>query len=261
MKGLAQLLTSHRDLLYMLTWRDIRIKYKQTVMGFLWAILMPLLIVAAGLLVKLGLSRVSGEPLELSSVLSVAVKALPWSFFIASIRFATVSLTNNIHLVTKIAFPRAVFPVSAVLSQLFDFFVASTLVVILLVAAGPGASATLLWVPFLLTLLFVLAIDLSLLLAAANLFFRDVKHIVEVLVTVAIFFTPVFYEVEMFGTWGSLLMLNPVAPILEGLNDCIVDQTAPPLLWIAYSTGFGLLGLVVAPALFQRLEPLFAESI
>ena len=121
--------------------------------------------------------------------------------------------------------------------------------------------ATLLWVPFLLTLLFVLAIDLSLLLAAANLFFRDVKHIVEVLVTVAIFFTPVFYEVEMFGTWGSLLMLNPVAPILEGLNDCIVDQTAPPLLWIAYSTGFGLLGLVVAPALFQRLEPLFAESI
>jgi ABC-type polysaccharide/polyol phosphate export permease len=254
-------LRRNRDLLVMLTWRDIRIKYKQSVMGFLWALLMPMLIVSAGLIVKLGLSRVSGRPVQLTQLATVTLKALPWAFFVGSIRFAVTSLTANVSLVTKVAFPRAVFPLAATLSALFDFAVASVVVIIVLIVAQVGVSVQLLWVPPLLLLLLAQVAGLSLLLAAANLFFRDIKYIVEIIITFAIFFTPVFYEAEMFGRWGTLLMLNPVAPILEGLNQAVVQHRAPSPGWTAYAAGWAALMLLVGPGVFQRLEPQFAESI
>lgn len=245
----------------MLTWRDIRIKYKQTAMGFLWALLMPILIISAGLVVKLGMAHVSGRAIQLSELATVAVKALPWAFFTATLRFATISLTANETLVTKIAFPRAVFPLAAALSQGFDFCVASVVVVALLVASSVGVSVYLLWVPVILALFVVFTTSLGILLAAANLFFRDVKYLVEVVITFAIFFSPVFYEAEMFGPWANLLMLNPLAPLLDGLSACVVHHHAPNLGWLAYSATASLLLALVAPAVFLRLEPRFAESI
>lgn len=251
----------HKDLLYMLTRRDISIKYRQSAMGFLWALLMPMLIVGAGVLVKIGLGSVSGKPIAMSQVMTVALKALPWSFFVASLRFGTSSLAANADLVTKIAFPRAVFPVSAVLSQLFDFLVASPVVVALLAAGAVGASVHLLWVPVLLGLLLVQTTGLALLLSAGNLFFRDVKYLVEIVLTFAIFFTPVFYEIEMFGPLGALLMLNPVAPILEGLRASVIEHRRPDLDWTLYSAAVTLVLGSVAPVVFHRLEPKFAERI
>jgi lipopolysaccharide transport system permease protein len=261
MLSLLRALRRYRDLLVMLTWRDIRIKYKQSVMGFMWALLMPALIVSAGLVVKLGLSRISGRPVQVTQLATVTLKALPWSFFIGAIRFATTSLTANISLVTKIAFPRAVFPLASTLSAAFDFAVASVIVVVVLVIAHVGVSVQLLWVPLLLLLLAAQVSGLALLLSAANLFFRDVKYLVEVVITFAIFFTPVFYEVEMFGRWGTLLMLNPVAPILEGLNAVVVGHRPPDAAWTAYAAVTALVLMVVGPLVFQRLEPRFAESI
>src|SRR5713226_3036099 len=117
-------LVQHRDLLFMLTWRDIKIRYKQSVMGFFWAILMPALIISTGVLVRYVFSAGLGQRLGLADVASVALKSLPWAFFVGSIRFATTSLTGNSNLVTKIYFPREVFPLSAVLANLFDFAVA-----------------------------------------------------------------------------------------------------------------------------------------
>src|SRR3972149_500293 len=170
-------LIQYRHLLYMLTWRDIKIKYKQSVMGFFWAILMPMLIVAAGLLVKKGFSMVSGRPLELTELASVSVKAIPWAFFVGSIRFSTNSLTGNSNLVTKIYFPREVFPIASVLANLFDFAVASVVVVAMLAVARIGVSVYLLWLPVLLILLILLTLGLGMFLACGNLFFRDVKYI------------------------------------------------------------------------------------
>jgi len=261
LRRFARSMWRHRELLFMLTWRDIRIKYKQTVLGFLWALLMPILIVSAGLVVKLGMAHVSGRSLQWSELAIVAVKSLPWAFFTSTLRFATLSLTNNTTLVTKIAFPRAVFPVAATLSQAFDAVVASVVVLALLVLARTGVSWALLWVPLLLLLLGLFTGALALLLSAANLFFRDVKYVVEVVITFAIFFSPVFYEVAMFGRWADLLMLNPLAPLLEGLGAAVVHHQAPALGWLAYSAGVTLLLTLLAPAWFLRLEPRFAESI
>jgi ABC-type polysaccharide/polyol phosphate export permease len=261
MLGLIRLLRKYHDLLYMLTLRDIKVKYKQSVMGFLWAILMPLIITSAGVIVKVGLAKVSGRPVILTEIVGVAVKALPWAFFVASIRFSTNCLALNANLVTKIAFPRAVFPLSAVASQLFDLGVASVVLVVVLLFAPISITPAIAWVPLLLLILVVQVSGFGLLLSAANLFFRDVKYLVEVVLTFAIFFTPVFYDAAMFGKWGTLLLLNPVAPILEGLSACVAGGHAPDLGWTLYSAGWAALLLLVAPAVFQRLEPKFAESV
>jgi ABC-type polysaccharide/polyol phosphate export permease len=245
----------------MLTLRDIKVKYKQSVMGFLWAILMPLIITSAGVVVKVGLSKVSGRPVLVTEIVGVAVKALPWAFFVASIRFSTNCLALNANLVTKIAFPRAVFPLSAVASQLFDLGVASVVLVAVLIFAPIPITPAIAWVPVLLLILVVQVCGFGLLLSAANLFFRDVKYLVEVVLTFAIFFTPVFYDAALFGKWGTLLLLNPVAPILEGLSACIAGGRGPDLGWTLYSAGWAALLLLVAPAVFQRLEPKFAESV
>ena len=254
-------LYNYRELLYMIAWREIRVKYKQSVMGFLWAILMPIIIVSAGILVKYAFSVLSGKAFTFDQVATVSVKAVPWAFFISAIRFSSNSLIGNANLVTKIYFPKEIFPIASISSQLLDFLVASVLLTIVLVAAQIGISIYLLWVPVLLILLVVMIIGFGTFLAAASLFFRDVKYIVEVILTFAIFFTPVFYEIEMFGKWGPLLMFNPVAPILEGLNDIIVDQSAPPLMWIAYSAGVSIVVFVFSYIFFKKAEPVFAESI
>ena len=250
-----------RDVLYMLTWRDIVIKYKQSVMGLLWAILMPLLIVFAGILVRAAFAYVAGKPLQMADLLVVSVKSVPWAFCVASIRFATNSLVSNTNLVTKIYMPREIFPIAAVDSQLVDFLVASVVLVVLLMIASVGISWELAWTPALLGILIAQVLALGILLSAASLFFRDVKYLVEVVLTFAIFFTPVFYDTNVFPRWQTVLLLNPLAPPLEGLADVIVRHSPPDLAWLGYSAAVAATGLAFAVWAFRRLEPYFAERI
>jgi lipopolysaccharide transport system permease protein len=254
-------LIEYRNLLWMLTVRDIKIRYKQTVMGFLWALFMPLLIVFAGLIVKKGFSIVSGKPMELSELTSVCIKSLPYSFSIASIRFATNSLVGNANLVTKIYFPREVFPVAAVLANLFDFLLGAFFLVIVLWFIGFTVDYHAFWLLPLMLLLMLFTIALGMILSCANLFYRDVKYIVEVLVTFAIFFTPVFYDAALFGKWGPLLLLNPVGAILESVNNVAILHRPPDPFWISYAALWSVGGLALAWSAFHRLEFLFAERI
>lgn len=254
-------LMQHRELLYMIAWREIKVRYKQSVMGFLWAILIPMVIVAAGMLVRYAFAVISGQPLALGDLAGVAVKAIPWAFFVSTVRFASNSLVANTNLITKIYMPREVFPLASVLSGLLDFGVASATLIVILGVARIGVSVHLLWLPLLVVILVLLTVALALLLSAASLFFRDVKYLVEVLLTFGIFFTPVFYDVGMFGRWASLLLLNPLAPVLEGFAAVVVRHASPALPWLAYALALGLVGSVLGITFFKRLEPFFAESV
>jgi lipopolysaccharide transport system permease protein len=251
----------YRELLYMIAYRDVRVRYKQSIMGFLWAVLMPILIVGAGIVVRYGYAVASGKPLQAADVASVAVKSLPWAFLVSSIRFSCSSLISNHSLVTKVYFPKDIFPIAAVMASLFDFFVASGALVIFLLAIQVGWSAQLAWVPLLLLIMVLLTVGIAMIVSAASLFFRDVKYVVEVVLTFGIFFTPVFYDVRMLGSKGDWLLLNPVAPILEGLGTCIVHHQPPDLRWLAYSFTFALTVLMGGYVFFKHLEPAFAESI
>lgn len=254
-------LIQYRNLLWMLTLRDIKIRYKQTVMGFLWAFFMPLMIVSAGLLIKKGFSIVSGKPMDLAELSSVCIKALPYSFFIASVRFSTNSLVGNSSLVTKIYFPREVFPVAAVLANLFDFLLGSTVLIVILAVAGFHVNFQVIWVPFLVFSLIVFTLALGMILSCANLFFRDVKYLVEVLIMFAIFFTPVFYDASLFGKWAPVLLLNPVGAILENINNVVILHRPPDMFWLLYSVLWSFGGLLVSWSIFHKLEYLFAERI
>jgi lipopolysaccharide transport system permease protein len=250
----------YRELLYMVTRRDVTVRYRQSVMGVLWAVLMPLLIVMAGVIVRFASATLANQRLELSDVVEVAAKSIPWAFVVSSIRFACMSLVGNSNLVTKIYFPKEIFPLAAVASQLVDFVVAAAVLSVLLLCAGVSPTLQMLWIPLLVVNLVVLSIGISLVVSAGSLFFRDVKYIVEVFLTFGIFFTPVFYEVEHFGRKGSLLLLNPIAPILEGFG-AVVAGRGPAVAWIAYSLVVSLTMMIAGYSMFKKLEPAFAESI
>lgn len=254
-------LLAHREILYMITWREVVVKYKQSAMGFLWAILMPLVIVGAGVLVRAGMAYVARRHMEMEEVASVALKAVPWAFAVAGVRFATNSLSGNANLITKIYLPREIFPLSAIGSQLVDFLMALFPLAIVLAFAHVGVSLQLLWVPVILAVLVVQVAACGILLSAGSLFFRDVKYIVEVVLTFAIFVTPVLYDVDTFGEWRTWLLLNPVAPLLEGLTATVIHHRPPEFAWLAYSGGVTLAAAALALAVFNRLEPYFAESV
>ncbi len=254
-------LFDRRDLLYMITWREIRVKYKQSIMGMLWAILMPTVIVCAGLIVRYAFAAVSGKSFVLSDLTSVSVKAAPWAFVVSALRFGTNSLISNANLITKIYLPRLIFPLAAVFSQLFDFCIASVVVGLLLIVTGTGLSIHLLWLPLLVGTLILLATALAIIFSAASLFFRDVKFIVEVLLTFAIFFTPVFYESSLFGQWAPWLLANPVSPLLESISTTVILHRSPSLLWFSYSFVVTCVLLTGALLMFRKVEPFFAESI
>lgn len=273
-------LIEYRELLFQLTLRDVRIRYKQAVMGFGWALVMPLLVVGAGLLVKIAMAQMSGSQFQAESFAGMTVKALPWTFFVGAIGTATSSLTSNSNLLTKIYFPREVLPGSAVLTQAFDSAIGTlAMAAMLFLVIRIGFSWQTLWAVPLIVLLFLLTTSAALVLSCANLFFRDVKYIVQVFVTFGIFFTPVLYEPESFGPTGCrLMMLNPLAPLLEGIRLATVQHhnllwplvvTSPAgafvLAWhpayLLYAVTWALLSFVGAWVLFRRLQFVYAEYI
>jgi homopolymeric O-antigen transport system permease protein len=260
LKDLSELY-HYRELLYMICYRDIKVRYKQSIMGFLWAILMPIMIVLSGVVVRYAYAVASGKSLNKMDIAGVAVKSVPWAFLVSSIRFACNSLVNNSGLVTKIYFPKEIFPLAAMLACLFDFFIASSALVICLLVLQIGWNAYLVWVPLLLLMMVLLAAGVGMIVAAASLFFRDVKYIVDVLLTFGVFFTPVFYDVSMLGDKGKWLMLNPAAPILTGLGNCIARQQPPDIPWLMYSLVFSITACFGGFIFFKHLEPAFAESI
>ena len=189
------------------------------------------------------------------------MKSLPWAFLVSSIRFACLSLINNKDLVTKIYFPKEIFPIAAVIASLFDLLVASCALVIFLFLVQIGWSAYLIWIPVLVLTMVLLAAGFGMIVSAASLFFRDVKFVVEVLLTFGIFFTPVFFDIGMFGDKGKWLLLNPVSPVLDGFSACVARHQSPSLLWLAYSFGIAVISILGGYVFFKYLEPAFAESI
>jgi ABC-type polysaccharide/polyol phosphate export permease len=273
LRASAHDLWSVRGLLYELTLRDVRVRYKQAALGMLWALLTPALVVLAGVTVRTAIAFSGGAPPDRAALATIAVKAVPWAFFAGSLGFATGSLTANATLLTKVAFPREVLPVSSVLAHVVDMGAGLLAVGVLLLVLGVAPGPAVAWLPLLLALLVLLTLALGLVLSCANLFFRDVKYIVQVLITFGIFFTPVFFEPSMLGPRGArLIMLNPLAPILEGIRLAAVEghNLMAPLVassgiavwhpWhLAYSAVWSVGGFVAGTVFFARLERLFAD--
>jgi ABC-type polysaccharide/polyol phosphate export permease len=264
-----------RDLIHQLTLRDIRVRYKQAAFGFAWALLLPLAVVSAGIAIRVAMAYVMNRTLPMEQIAGMAVKAVPWAFFVGCLGVATPSLVANMSLVTKVYFPREVLPLSSILAQTFDSLIGAVIITLILPFMGVGVSRQLLWVPVLLVLLWTLALACGLFLSCANIFFRDVKYLVQVFLTFGIFITPVILDAPMYGPKGArIMMLNPIGPILEGLRLSIVQQhnLLEPLAaptgfpfwnpwYLLYSATWAFGGLLLSAILFHRSERRFAELV
>lgn len=238
-------------------------------MGIGWALLLPALVVLSGVVIRIAIATVSGQPIQLSMLGGVASKSVPWAFFTGALGFGTASLLSNSMLITRIYFPREVLPASAVLTQSVDSSIAAIAIGIALPFLGAQLSFALLWIPLLVLMLVTFTLAATLFLSCANLLFRDVKYLVQVALTFGIFVTPVFFEPALLGPrFGPLILLNPVAPILEGFRLTILEGRSLAVAdaaslwhpgWLLYSAAWSLGGLLVAIRFFRRLAARFAE--
>src|SRR5690349_12873475 len=208
-----------RDLVMQFVRRDITLRYTQAVMGFAWALLMPLLVVGAGMMFRIVLATISNNPLEGATIASLAAKALPWAFFSSALSMATQSIIGNSNLIGKVYFPREVLPLSTVIAQSPDIVVGLVVVAVIMPFVGAHLSWSGLWVFIVLPLLLLFTTGCALLLSCANLFYRDVKYIVQVLLNFGVFATPVFFEPQMLGPKGStIMMLLPLSPFVQAMD-------------------------------------------
>jgi lipopolysaccharide transport system permease protein len=247
-----------RELLVQMTVRDLLLRYKQTVMGFGWAIFMPLVNTAVFSVI---FTRVAPLDTGMPYPLFAYCGLLAWNFSASSFRFAVLSLTSNANLVTKVYFPREIFPISAVVVSLVDFAVGSLVLVGLMIYYRVPPSFALLALPIVVLVQLMFTIAVSLILAMANLFYRDVKYLFELVLTVWMFLTSVLYPVNFVGgRTGRLLQLNPMTPIIDAYRDVVLRGHLPTVAFTATAVA-SVLMLAGAWLAFHRAEFQFAENI
>jgi lipopolysaccharide transport system permease protein len=249
----------YRELLYQMTMRDIRLRYKQTVMGFGWAIFMPLLNTAIFSVIFMRVAPIeTGVPYPIFAYCGL----LAWNFFAVSLRFSVNSLTSNSNLVTKVYFPREIFPLSSILVCVVDFAVGSLVLIAMMVYYHIPVTPALLFLPVVLFVLFIFTSAIALLLAMGNLFYRDIKYLFEVFITMWMFGTAVLYPAELVtGRVGTLMRLNPMTPIVEAFRTVLLRGELPAPTPFFYATLLSIVLFMGGWLLFHRAEFQFAENI
>jgi lipopolysaccharide transport system permease protein len=257
----AQELWRYRELLAFLVWRDVKVRYKQTVLGAAWAILQPL---ATMIVFSLFFSRVS-QPVEGGPPYPLFVLAglLPWFFFSNAVSSASQSIVSNQSLVTKIYFPRVMIPMGAVAAGLVDFGISLGLLLVMMAYYGVIPGLGLVMAPVLIALLVVASLGVGTLLSALTVAYRDVRHIVPFLVQLWMFATPAIYlssAEPVGGRWAWLLPLNPAQGLIANFRAAVLGGS---LDWYALgvSAAVSLTALVVGGMYFRRVERSFADII
>ena len=248
----------YRELLARMTMRDLMLRYKQTVMGVGWAIFMPLVNTAIFSVIFTRVAAIDvGAPYPLYAFCGL----LAWNFFASALRFSVISLTSNPSLVTKLYFPREIFPFSAVLVSLVDFAVASLVLVALMIYYGVGVTAAMLFLPAIIAALICFTAAMALLLAMGNLFYRDVKYLFEIAISIWMFASSVVYPAgRVGGTLGTVLSLNPMTHLIDAFRAVVIDGVAPgPAFGVTAACSFVL--LIGAWVLFHSAEFEFAENL
>lgn len=248
-----------RELLYQMVRRDLLVRYKQSIMGFGWAVFMPLLNTVVFSVVFMRVAPIDvGAPYPLFAFTGL----LAWNLTAMACRFSTISLTSNPNLVTKVYFPREIFPFSAVIVAAADTAVGAILLVAMMVYYKVAVSAALLMLPAILLVHVSFTAGVSLLLSMGNLFYRDVKYLFEVAIMAWMFGTSVLYPLNKVEGWlGTLLQLNPMTPIIDAYRSVLLHGQWPPMQSFLLTSGVSLLVLVAGWVAFHRSEFEFAENI
>lgn len=263
-KGWASLqlgeLWRYRELFYFFVWRDLKVRYKQTVLGALWAIIQPFFTMVIFSLFFGRLAQVPSEGVPYPIFSFAAL--VPWTFFANSLTQASNSLVINANMIKKIYFPRLTIPISIVLSGLVDFALAFIVLLLMMAYYDIWPTRNALWLPLLLALALVTSLGVSLWLAAMNVQFRDVRYAVPFLVQAWLFLTPIAYPSSLVPEqWRTLYALNPMVGVVEGFRWALLDTNTAPGPMVFVSAIVSLLLLVSGLFYFRRLEKTFADVV
>jgi lipopolysaccharide transport system permease protein len=254
-------LWAYRELLYFLTWRDVKVRYKQTFLGVAWAVIQPLFTMVIftlffGRLAGLD-QRTGGIPYPLFAYAGL----LPWTFFANALTSSGNSLVGSANLITKVYFPRMVVPTAAVAAGLIDFAIGFLLLIPLMIYYQVAPSWNLLMVPVLVALITILATAVGMWLSALNVKYRDIRFALPFLIQLWMFVSPIIYPASILPErWRWLLELNPLTGIIEGFKSALFDQQ---FNWrsITISAVLTLFALVYAAFSFSRVERRFADIV
>jgi lipopolysaccharide transport system permease protein len=249
-----------RELLYFLTWRELKVRYKQTVLGASWAIIQPFftMIVFSLFFGKLAGVPSDGIPYPIFSYAAL----VPWTFFANGLTNASNSMVGNANLIKKVYFPRLVMPISTLLSGVVDFFLAFAVLLIMMIYFGIAPTANVIWLLPLLALAFCTSLAVGLWLSALNVQFRDVKFTIPFLTQVWLFATPIAYPSSLLDEpWRTVYGINPMAGVVEGFRWALLGTETSPGSIIVVSTAAAITFLVSGAYYFRRMERTFADII
>ena len=258
MRRLAEI-WAYRELLYFLIWRDVKVRYKQTVLGAGWAILRPVMTMMVFTIVFGRLANIPSDGIPYP-VFSMAA-LVPWTYFATALSTGSQSVVANQHVLGKVYFSRLLMPIASVLGPLVDFGIAFLILVALMLWYGIVPGAPLLWLPLLLLLSVLTAAACSIWLSALNVQYRDVRYVVPFVTQLWMFATPVSYSSLLVPEpWRALYALNPIVGVIQGFRWALVGGPSPGVMTIV-SAGMVVVTLLTGAAYFRRLEGTFADRI
>jgi lipopolysaccharide transport system permease protein len=253
-------LWQYRELIYFLAWRDIRVRYKQTMLGAAWAVIQPFLTMVIFSIIFGRLANIPSDGVPYPIFAYCAL--LPWQLFAYSLAQSSNSLVANQHLITKIYFPRLAIPISTILAGLLDFLVAFVVLIVMMIYYGTAPTSAVWTLPLFLSLAIVTAFGVGLWLSALNVQYRDIRHVVPFLTQVWLFATPIAYPSSLIpGVWRTLYGLNPMAGVAEGFRWALLGTGSPPAGLLAVSAVIALGVLFAGLYYFRRMERTFADTV
>jgi lipopolysaccharide transport system permease protein len=252
-------LWQYRELLRFLVVRDIKVRYKQTMLGGLWAILQPFMNMVVFTIFFGHLAKIPSD--QLPYPIFVYTALLPWQFFSGGIGSSGNSLVANSHLISKVYFPRMIIPAASLGAGCLDFLIAFILLIVMMIYYGISPGIGILLFPILMTLVAVAALGVGMILAALNVAYRDFRYLIPFLVQFWLFATPVIYPVSIVPKqWRWLINLNPMAGLITGIRSSLLNLPLSwPDIWISGSISMGL--FVIGIFYFKKMERRFADII
>lgn len=254
-------LIRYKELFYVLSWRDIKVRYKQTAIGVLWAVLRPLLTMII-FTVVFGYFAQLPSTGDYPYFLLVFCGMLPWHFFAAAVAESGNSLVNNQQLITKVYFPRIIIPLSAVVTSFIDFIISFCLFLCLLVFFKVWPSSNIVYLPFFLLLLLVLILGFGFLLTAFNVKYRDFRYIIPFIIQIGLYISPVGYSSSIVPEeWKVIYFLNPMAGVVEGFRWCLLGEGVFELQVLSSAIIVSICLFALGFIYFRKMERYFADLI
>jgi len=256
----------YRELFYILSWRDLKVRYKQTIIGVVWSVLRPLLTMMIFTFVFGQIAKFTAPP-GVDYAILVFAGLLPWQFFAAGLSESSNSLIGNERLISKVYFPRMIIPAASVITSLVDFLISLGIMFILLLWYRTVPSINLVFLPLFIIMAFFASFGVGLWLTALNVKYRDFKHVVPFLIQIGLYLSPVGFTSDKASTlipekFRMLYYLNPMAGVIDGFRWCFFGDNTP-IYWTGMFLSFAVIVifLLIGIRTFRKMEKSFADLI